>query len=325
MAERTESQGIYEMLWDCDHCGAKGLLGKSQRYCPECGGPQNADKRYFPKPGEAVRVDGAKYEGADRNCPACSTPQSARAHNCTNCGSPLDGAAEVRGVMSSDGNARVKAAMSAPKKSRKWIWFLVIGVVLLAGFGIWYRFIRKRSATMTVTAHRWEREIPIEEYGEFSESKWRNEMPRDARMAICNQKQRSTKKVEDGEECHDERKDKKDGTFEVVKKCTTKYREEPVNDDWCTYRVQRWKELEGAALKTSGTGMAPTSPTGAPPENAAPTLGAKRARPMREKLILDFGKQSCDVSAATWKKYSDGAKVKVLVRASSGDLVCDSF
>lgn len=324
MAERTESQGVFEMLWDCDHCGTTGLLAKSQRYCANCGAPQNADKRYFPKEGEAKRVDGPRYEGADRNCPACSAPQSANAHNCTNCGSPLDGAAEVRGVMSG-GNAAVNAAMGQPKKSRKWIWLVVLGVLLVGGFGIWYRFIRKQSATKTVTAHRWQREIPIEEYNEFSETNWRDKMPRDARMAVCNLKQRSTKKVEDGEECHDERKDKKDGTFEVVKKCSTKYREEPVQDEWCTYRVQRWKELTAATLKTTGTGMEPTTPTGAPPENAQPTLGAQRSRPMREKLILDFGNQSCDVSAAAWKKYADGAKVKVLVRASSGDIVCDSF
>jgi hypothetical protein len=320
MAERTESKGFFEMLWDCDHCGTKGLLAKTQRYCAECGAPQNPDKRYFPKEGEEQRIDGQKYEGADRQCPACSAPQSARSHNCTNCGAPLDGAAEVKGVP-----APRAAVGAAPKKSRKWIWIVVLLVLLAGGFGIWFRFLRKKSATMTVTAHRWEREIPVEEYNEFSEQSWRDKMPRDARMASCHPKQRSTKRVEDGEECRDERRDKKDGTFEVVKKCTPKYREEPVQDDWCTYRVQRWKELKEASLRTAGTGTTPTTPEGAPPENATPSLGAKRSRPMREKLILDFGKQSCDVSAATWKKYADGAKVKVLVRASSGDLVCDSF
>jgi hypothetical protein len=32
MTERVESQGFYEMLWDCDHCDTKGLFGKSQRH-----------------------------------------------------------------------------------------------------------------------------------------------------------------------------------------------------------------------------------------------------------------------------------------------------
>ena len=76
--ERVESQGFYEMLWDCDHCETKGLLAKSQRHCAECGAPQNPDKRYFPKEGEEKRVDGHSYEGADRTCPACSAPMGAR-------------------------------------------------------------------------------------------------------------------------------------------------------------------------------------------------------------------------------------------------------
>ena len=63
---RTQSEGHFEMLWDCEHCGTKGLLGLSQRYCAECGAPQNPDKRYFPKEGEAKIVDGHRYDGADR-------------------------------------------------------------------------------------------------------------------------------------------------------------------------------------------------------------------------------------------------------------------
>ena len=63
---REESQGFFEMLWDCEYCDARGLLAKSQRHCANCGAQQNADKRYFPKEGEQVRVDGHIYEGADR-------------------------------------------------------------------------------------------------------------------------------------------------------------------------------------------------------------------------------------------------------------------
>lgn len=314
--ERTESQGFYEMLWDCDHCETKGLLAKSQRHCPECGAKQNADKRYFPKEGEAQRVDGHKYEGADRYCPACNAPQSSQAKSCTHCGSPLDGTAEVKGV----------ATPVAPKKPRRWwIPVLIIAVIGLAIFGIWYRFIRKRSETMTVTAHRWERVVPIEEYNDYSEQGWRDAMPSDARMPSCHPKQRSTKRVEDGEECRDEKQDKKDGTFEVVKKCKKKYRDEPVEDDWCTYRVQRWKELTQGALRASGTGLTPASPPGGPPADAPPVIGSRRSGKLRETLTLQLGDQSCDVEGATWRKLKDGDKVSVQVRASSGSVVCDSL
>src|SRR5262249_4193838 len=129
----------------------------------------------------------------------------------------------------------------------------------LAIFGIWYSFIRKRTETMTVTAHRWERVIPIEEYNDFSEQAWRDQVPSDAHLVTCHKKARSTHRVEEGEECHNEKQDKKDGTFEVVKKCKPKYRDEPVEDDWCSFRVQRWKELADGALRSSGTGLQPTS------------------------------------------------------------------
>lgn len=320
--ERTESQGFYEMLWDCDHCDTKGLLGKSQRHCPECGAKQNPDKRYFPKEGEARRIDGHKYEGSDRACAACAAPQSANARNCTNCGAPLDGTAEVKGVA-----APVAARVKKPR--RWWIPMLIIAVIGLAIFGIWYQFIRKRSETMTVTAHRWERVIPVEEYNDFSEQAWRDQVPSDARLGTCRAKQRSTKRVEDGEECREEKQDKKDGTFEVVKKCKPKYRDEPVEDDWCSFRVRRWKELEAGAVRSSGAGLQPTSPPGLPPglssSNAPAVIGARRAGAQRETLTLEFGTQRCDVPDATWRKYKDGDKVTVQVRASNGAIVCGSL
>lgn len=319
MAERTESQGFYEMLWDCEHCDTKGLLGKSQRHCPECGAKQDPNKRYFPKEGEERRVDGHKYEGADRACGSCSAPQSARAHNCTHCGAPLDGAAEVKGV------AAPVPPRPAAKKMRWWVPVLIVAVVGAGGFGIWYRFIRKASATMTVTAHRWERVVPVEELRDVGEEAWRDDVPSDARTVSCTKKQRSTKRVEDGEECRTEKQDKKDGTFEVVKKCKPKYREEPVEDDWCRFRVRRWKEVPEAAARSSGTGLQPTSPTNLPPADAHPAIGARRAGVQRETLTLEFGAQRCAVSEAVWRKYKDGDEVKVKVIASTGELVCDSL
>jgi hypothetical protein len=320
--ERTESQGFYEMLWDCEHCDTKGLLAKSQRHCAECGAKQNPDKRYFPEEGQERRVDGHNYVGADRGCGSCGAPQSAKAHNCTNCGASLDGATEVKGIMTP---APVPAAATAPRKRPWWVPVLVVAVIGVVIFGIWFLFIRKRSEVMTVTAHRWERVIPVEEYKEVSEEAWRNEVPSDARTVTCNKKQRSTKRIEDGEECRKEKQDKKDGTFEVVKKCTPKYREEPVEDDWCSFRVPRWKEVSSAAVRTSGTGLAPTSPTGAPPADAPATPGARRSRPERQTLTLELGGQRCDVPEATWRKHKDGDKVTVQIRATSGAIVCDSL
>src|SRR5690606_36018772 len=147
-----------------------------------------------------------------------------------------DDAQEVRGV---------ETAAPPPKKQRRW-WILVVVLAVIAalGFGIWYRFIRTKSVQLTVAAHRWERAIDVEEYAQLSEADWRDAVPGAARGVSCRDKQRSTKQVPTGEEdCRTEKKDNKDGTFEQVQKCKPIYRDEPVYDAWCTYTVQRWKQL----------------------------------------------------------------------------------
>lgn len=313
MNERVESEGFYEMLWDCEHCGTKGLLGKSQRHCPECGAPQNPDKRYFPSPEQQKKIDGHSYEGADRYCPACNAPMSAKAKNCAQCGSPLDGSQEVRGVVTP----------KAPPKPKRRIWPYIVAGLVLIGILIWFFFIRTRDAQMTITAHRWERVVAIEKFSDYEETAWRDQVPRDASLPVCTRKQRSTKQVQSGEECHTEKVDKKDGTFEQVKKCKPTYRSEPVEDDWCTFRVRRWKKVD--AVKAAGTGLDAAWPAQVPAADVPAALGATRSAARTETLILDLGGQSCDVSDATWRKYTDGQKVKVEVRASSGKVVCSSL
>lgn len=312
--ERTESQGFYEMLWDCDHCATKGLFGKSQRHCPECGAPQDAAKRYFPSPDQQQRVHGHEYEGGDLHCPACNAPMGAKAKNCTQCGSPMDGSKAVAGVQ--------KPVAPAPKKRRIWPYVLV-GIVLVI-VAIWFLFIRKVDAQVTVAGHRWERSIALEQFGDNAQEAWRNEVPPTASLPVCQRKQRSTKQVQDGEDCHLERVDKKDGTFEQLNKCKPKFRTEGVDDDWCTFTVRAWKKID--EVKASGTGMTATWPANAPTADVPAMIGAKRSGARTEKLILDFGSRgSCDVSDATWRKFTDGAKVKVEVRARSGDIVCSSL
>jgi hypothetical protein len=313
--ERVESQGFYEMLWDCEFCDTKGLLAKSQRHCANCGAKQNADKRYFPTEGQKQRLDGHQYEGSDRYCPNCNAPQGAKGTNCTNCGAAMDGSKEVRGVVT---------PAPPPKKTNWRPIIIILGVIVLLIVAIWYFFLRTKEVKMTVTAHRWERSIGVDEFRDVQESAWRNEVPADARMVTCHREQRSTKQVQDGEECHIEKVDKKDGTFEELKKCKPKYRSEPVDDDKCNYNVRRWKEVD--RVKTSGSGLTPAWPTnGVPPPTNVEAVGTRRPGKRTETLMLDFGKQTCEVSDAAWRKYSDNSSYKLEVRARSGDIVCKSL
>lgn len=314
--ERVESQGFYEMLWDCEFCETKGLLAKSQRHCPECGGKQNSDKRYFPPEGAATRVDGHKYEGSDKYCPNCNAPQSAAAHNCTNCGAPMTEGREVKGVA---------APVAPPKPKRKWWIPVLIGLVVIVGIVMLVRWCnRTESKLLTVSGHRWERAIAVEQYGDQQEDGWRNEVPSDARFVTCHRKQRSTKQVADGETCRDEKVDKKDGTFEVVRKCKPKYRSEPVEDDFCRYTVTRWKTID--TIKTTGAGLSPAWPDkGLPPETHTQVPGAKRRGKKTETYWLDLQGQSCDVSEAVWRTFTDGQQVKAEVRTRNNEIVCDTI
>src|SRR5262249_42865543 len=133
-----------------------------------------------------------------------------------------------------------------------------------------------------------------------------------------------SRQVQDGEECHNERRDKKDGTFEQVKKCKPKYRSEPVMDSWCRFTARRWKKVDD--VKATGTGMSPAWPNNLPAGQGAPQPGARREGPRREPLTLEFRDQgTCDVAEPIWRKYSDGQKLTVEVRASSGEVVCGAL
>lgn len=311
-----KSLGHYEMLWDCDHCGeAKGLLGKSQRYCANCGAQQNPIHRYFPKEGEEVRVDGHVYEGSDRTCPSCSNPMGAKAHNCSKCGAPLDGAAEVKGI----GGPIVQ-----PKKTSGRTILLVLAIIAAVIFAIWWFFFRTKSAEMKVTGHAWATTIEVVQFGPVDEEAWRDQVPRGAVARSCRPRERSTRQVDTGrKDCHTEKRDKKDGTFEKIETCTPIMRSEPVMDDWCAYTISRWTKVD--TLKAAGRDLNPSWPTTTIPNKAAEIPGAKKLGAHDQTFTLELGAQRCDVKESAWRKYADGQAVKVEVRARSGALVCDSL
>jgi hypothetical protein len=310
-------KATFEMIWDCEFCETKGLLAKSQRCCPECGGKQNADKRYFPKEGEEVQVQGHKYEGADRYCPACQNPQGAAGKNCTNCGSPMDGSAVVKGVATPEPPPK--------KKSKLWILFVVLGIGAIIGIVLGVRHCnRTKDAGGKILAHAWERTVGVEEYGDDRQETWKNEVPRDARQVFCHTAQRSTKQVPTGE-----KKCKKDGTGRIEEyDCKEVTKPEAVMDEKCKFVVTRWKEIEKKSAR--GTGMTLNDPAGLPPVQHTETLGARRIGKKQDVYILqldvpgaDPQQQQCEVSSDAWKKHSDGAKVTVQVLAKNNKVDCD--
>ncbi len=329
------NEPVFEMLWDCSSCGTTGLLGKSQRRCPNCGAPQDPTKRYFPRPGEAVAVQGHAFVGADWSCAACSTPNGAAASFCANCGNPKDGNAAVAtkadrivkdGVVVEP--ARAQASQASQASSSSPVLRLVLAGAAFVVVVVIVLFLWKKDATVDVVAHRWTREVDVERFEAVRDDAWCSSMPSGAYNVTRHREVRTTKKIPDGEDCHDRNVDKGDGTFTVKKECTTKYRDEPVYDDKCAFDVDRWHVVRSAKAQGATT-PAPSWPD---PQLASSSSGrgAERAGAHREDYVVQLrdagsGKtHECSFAEDRWRALTDGSRHKMKIRMTGG-AVCDSL
>jgi RNA polymerase subunit RPABC4/transcription elongation factor Spt4 len=262
---------VYEMQWDCQACGTKKLLGKTHRFCPNCGSPQNPDSRYYPDDSEKVAVEDHVFVGADKTCPACNQLNAGDATFCQACGSPLDAAkiaAAVGAQTARDGEAfaamgsrdvvkekfdaemeRVGVKKKNDAGGTNWKLYAIIAAVVVVIGAVIFLVTRTKETTVNVTGHEWNREIRIEQYNNFTEQGWWDTQPAGDNVirGLCTERQRSTRQVPDGEECTNRRVDQGDGTYREERQCRTKYRDEPVYDQWCTFTGQRW-EYERAVI-----------------------------------------------------------------------------
>lgn len=324
MAE--SSGGVFQMLWDCAFCGTAALLGKTNRYCPSCGAPQDETKRYFPPPGKEVATNTA-YDGVDLKCPACATPNGAKANNCRHCGSPLNEAAAVKQLAERNNQpvvpiaAPTKTGVSLAVKAAIGGGVLVLGLIVV---GVMW----KKEVSATVEGQSWKREIAIESLQQVGESAWRDSVPSDAYAMSCSKEQRSTKKIADGETCHTKDVDRGDGTFERKNVCETKYRSEPVYDDKCRYTVDRWRRARSVVAQ-GGLSDAPVWPP-ASLNQTGNCRGCEREGARTQEYIVALGgpqnaKFKCDKPEAEWRSYKQGAKYPLQVRVMTGGADCASL
>jgi hypothetical protein len=248
---------VYEMQWDCKFCSTKKLLGKTHRFCPNCGAQQDPAWRYFPSDAEKVAVQDHVYVGADRVCPACQSLSSGNAEFCGNCGAPLTDAARAK-----QGASRAKkdgatfetedlqkrqqgetspAPTPAPRSKGLSLpcLLLIILVPLLIGGGI-FLFSRSTTANAYVSGFRWERSVRIESLQPVSDSSDCGVVPIDAYNVVERYEQVGSRQVPDGQTCERVQIDQGDGTFREEQRCETVYRDEPVYGYVCYYVVNRW-------------------------------------------------------------------------------------
>ncbi|MSP24874.1 MAG: hypothetical protein EXR75_06845 [Myxococcales bacterium] len=322
MTEKT-----YEMLWDCAYCGTQKLLGHTQRYCANCGAPQDPSRRYFPPDDAKVAVEDHAFVGADLACPACQQPMSRAAKNCTSCGSPLEADKQV--AMRADqvegqpapglpgtgqhGGAAPGGAGAQPKPTKKI--GVVIGLVLFAIVALVIaRMTMKKDTTLAVSALSWERTIEIERLTEASETKPCTSVPRDANITARKTAPR---------ECKKRKVDQGDGTFKEKENCT-----EPAEQ--CTYLAKTWKRER--TLRAAGV-------KGEPPVWPALTLvrsgncvGCEREGGKKESFTVSFidsndkKTRTCTFDTeAKWAGFKPKSKWAATVNMIGGDLDCSTL
>lgn len=318
----AEKEIYYEMLWDCTQCGTKGLLGDSHRHCPTCGAAQDPTKRYFPEPGQEVEARNHQFVGADWSCAYCSSPNSAAAAYCTNCGAGKDGTKPVAMVVDTAAALAPVAAATPPATPRSGWWRWAFAVIALTVVALGILFTSKHETTATVAGKTWQREIQIEQFGPVSDSAWCDSVPGDAYSISQSREQRSTRRIEDGQTCHDTRTDKGDGTFVKRQECTPRYREEPVYDNRCRFQVNRWRSYRSvkAGPQTSASPMWPT--LGNINSLTVNSPGAERAGQRSESYVLQLqaggNNWTCNVPESVWSKYAQGSTTPLQVRTVGG-------
>lgn len=346
----------YEMLWDCQFCGTKKLLGKTHRFCPTCGAPQNPASRYYPDDSEAVAVEDHVFVGKDKTCGSCGQLNAGNAEFCQQCGAPLSSAKEAQTLNPDDwaaaGSARQSSGARDVVKEKfdaemervgvtkrkntggvnKWV-LIGLGVLAVLVIGVIVALMWQRETTVLATGHSWEREIRVEQYNNFTEQSWWDIMPPGDNVirGLCTDRQRSTRQVPDGQECRDRRVDQGDGTYRTERECTTKYRSEPVYDRWCTFTGQRWNYTR--SVTTQGQNVKETPYWGELTLQCAGqrSVGCEREAGRNETYNVEFTgdkdiKYYCPFPQAEWEQIRIESLWTVNVRVLDQDAAdCSSL
>ncbi len=326
------SSKTYEMLWDCKYCGTEKLLGKTHRFCPNCGAAQDPDARYFPSDDEKVAVEDHILVGKDKICASCDTLNSGDSQFCQQCGAPLDTAKEAgtlgdqvrdqSGKFESSGSRDLEkeefdsemqrvGVQASPQAlnagGSKRTLYIIGGVVALIVVAILVAVLWRRETSAYVTGHSWERAINIEQLAPRSESAWCDSMPAGAYSITRREEQRSSRSVPDGEQCSMRRVDNGDGTFSEREECRTIYREEPIYDTRCYFTVDRWGFERTAAITGESLSEEPTWPR----TNITRTgncVGCERESGRTENYYVHFrtgeNTYTCAVDQSMWQSMT---------------------
>jgi hypothetical protein len=352
-----EPQKTYEMLWDCKFCGTTKLLGKTHRFCPNCGAAQDPASRYFPSDEEKVAVEDHIFVGKDLICGSCGTLNAGDTHFCQNCGAPMESAQRAStldnrsaGAGQTFGNsgsrdialetfneeqARIAADERARRAKQRRPYIIAgVAVAVVAVIAVIFLLFRTWNAEFMVVGHRWERTIRIQEYAAVREGSWDEAVPISSYNRTCYDRQRGSRQVDTGQQrCTNVQVDNGDGTFSQRQQCSPIYRDEPVYDTWCDYTIERWADVQPAVAQGSSIGDAPRWPTiNLNTCSGSPRLGCERESRREEAYVVVFSEGNSTQSAAEctfdneqmWRRFEPNSLWNGSKRALGG-LLCETL
>ncbi len=258
----------------CGYCGTRNPAGAET--CSQCNADLSEGARR-----EAGQVVGAFSEGdtSPIPCPHCAAENPSNALICAVCGGSLAPEPE---------RPKPAAAVPAPaprkQPNRLGQVILIVGALFICGLLALFVLLSGRTEATTgqVSGVFWERSIVVEEFLPVEYQTWEDQIPAEGQILGCQEELRSVQ----AEEVPNAREicgtpyevDTGSGFAEVVQDC-----EYHVYDDYCSFTVQEWIEVEVATV--SGENFAPAWP--APALAAGQRLGQQSSE--RYVCIFDAG------------------------------------
>jgi hypothetical protein len=222
-----------------------------------------------------------------------------------------------------------KNLKSGPPKSK------LIALGLLVVFAVVIALVTlvalwKKDVAITVVGHSWEREVRIESFGPVESTDWRTEIPAGAQIISCSLQSKGTRRIQVGEDCQIRKVDNGDGTFSEERECSPRYLEEPVKEEKCAYRVDKWAYSRSEAARGKSMAEVPTWPV--VQLNMANTAvhGGEREAQRLERYVLHFHDHegeagTCELAEAKWREISSGSRWQTTASVLGNQIDCENM
>jgi hypothetical protein len=234
----------------------------------------------------------------------------------------------------------------------------VLGLLVL----LWAIFAWEKTITAEVEHRSWERSQEIERFVQLSDSSWCDDRPGDAYDVDESRRQRGTRTVIDcrdcdchteqvkvGENCYEAncrtvRTDNGNGSFDVTEVCDRRCdpvhedrqickdrtHEESVYDEWCSYRMDRWRPHRTAS-EEGNFSRAPAWPELDLRTCGRIEFGCERPGARKENYVVSFRDvqddehYECSYPQSAWTRYEEGSLWKATVKRLGGRFQCASL